>query len=119
MGTFKRMGISSPTKLTDEQIDAIAAAVDSIAAIAKYSGQEGSLDIVLDGIEYEFGDNQAQVITSRAPRFAEAVNGKANQQPVVATATPYAVMGLKRKPPKPQPKLPKNEVNAAVALFNR
>ncbi len=91
-----RMAFSAITTLTEDQIDAVALAIDATAAIAKYSGQEGTLQILADGLAFEFGDSQAKRIISRAPKFSDAVSGDDQSAPV-ASPMPYTAMSSKQR----------------------
>lgn len=92
---YYRMSLASPVQLTDAQIDAVATAIDACAAIAAYSNQEAALQIFMEGLSFEFGENQAQRIKSRAPRFSSAISGENRPKPV-ASALPYTAMSLAR-----------------------
>lgn len=65
-----RMGLTSPTPLTGEQIDAIAAAIEATAAVAKYSGLEASMQLIHDGLLLEFGEMQTGEILRRTKAAA-------------------------------------------------
>lgn len=112
----KRMGLSSPTRLNPEQIEAVGLALDAAAMVAKYSGQESALKLFADGLEYEFGQQQAEQIARLAPRYLEAI-GDTQQSPPIPTTPSIATMGLRKRPARRVPNAA--EVASAVTVLSK
>lgn len=121
----KRMNVETrTTKLTDEQINAIAWTCDSTAVFSTHSGQEGSLEMIREALDYEFGEMQAALICNRAPKFAELLKGNIDGLPMsgdssgllVVQPTAISAMSLNQRQKK---NLTEGEINEAVNAMCR